>query len=500
MKQKFQISLSDILLVIGATIIFILFILRFNQVFHFDTPWMISTSGYEEESLYALYKYLYGLPVYQDPHQLPFAASYFNWLFYHIYGNFISLLVPTLKLQDQWIPTLGRLLTVGITLLGCALTTRLLQKLSSQQPLNFLTAFCLSLYLWFGPLIGYWSMTVRPDLLALLFELMAAYAIITYLPKWPVRAVIVAAIGCYASWSCKQINVVMPLSIGLFLLWQRQLKLALILSTVFFALLAITMLLASEAMIQNVFFIGTAIPLSFDTFYLNIWHFVKKTIPLLCLGMVYFVALWRYPALRITALNHPAFRFATCGIIAWCLILLPASAKEGSAENYYFTLSLYLTLWVGAMLSFNPPQWTKKGFGAAGLLATFSVAWGLHSSPLISIQAQHAQHERLYQCMLNAPQPILVLNHYAALPWMNPSQHSFVLAYNYWRDRSQGVLFENNGIGGLIANGYFNTLVIPKEIGETLDTANLENYQRISELCGNYAILLKKGEHACNEF
>lgn len=500
MKQKSQISLGDILFVIGATIILILFVLRFKQVFHFDTPWMIATSGYEEESLYALYKYLYGLPVYQDPHQLPFVASYFNWLFYYLYGNFVTLLVPTLKLQDQWIPTLGRLLTIGITALGCAFTTRLLQKLSPQQPLNFLMAFCLSLYLWFGPLIGYWAMTVRPDLLALLFEVIAAYLVIVYLPKWPVRAIIIASIACYASWSCKQINVVMPLSIGLFLLWQRQIKLAAIFSTVFFALLTTTVWLASEAMLKNVFFIGTAIPLSFETFYLNLWHFFKKTIPLLFLSSIYFVALLRSPALRITAVNHPVFRFASCGLMSWCLILLPASAKEGSAENYYFILSLYLTLWVAVMLSLNPPSWTKKSIGIAGVLATLSVAWGLHSSPLTILQMQHAQNSILYQCLLRAPRPILVLNHYAALPWMNPEQHSFVLAYNYWRDRSHGVPFEYNGLGGLITDGYFNTLIIPKEIGNTFDAASLENYQRTNELCGNYAILLKKEEQACHEY
>ncbi len=84
-----KLNLSSSIFLLGALSGFILLLLRATQVISFNEAHHIVTSGFEEESLYAMWKYLHGLPIYNDPHQIPFSASYFNWLFYGVYGSII---------------------------------------------------------------------------------------------------------------------------------------------------------------------------------------------------------------------------------------------------------------------------------------------------------------------------------------------------------------------------------------------------------------------------
>src|SRR5438045_9141407 len=46
----------------------------------------VTTSGCEEEALFSLWRFAHGEAVYSDPTLLPYAISYFNWLFYLVYG------------------------------------------------------------------------------------------------------------------------------------------------------------------------------------------------------------------------------------------------------------------------------------------------------------------------------------------------------------------------------------------------------------------------------
>src|SRR5260221_372440 len=48
---------------------------------------IIITSGFEEESLFAIWKWTRGIAIYQNPFAPPFAQSFFNWLFYATYGE-----------------------------------------------------------------------------------------------------------------------------------------------------------------------------------------------------------------------------------------------------------------------------------------------------------------------------------------------------------------------------------------------------------------------------
>ncbi len=487
MKNK-TVTLNPLCLNLGALLALILVAIRLAHVISFRSPLHVVTSGFEEESLYALYKVVHGLPIYTDPHQLPYAASYFNWLFYALYGNLTAFIVNAWQLRDAWIPTIGRLLTVALVSAGFVLTMRLLRNLQQRT-----FAFSLSALVWFGPLVGYWALTVRPDLIGLLFDVCAAGCFLRYFPKRQLSAVILAAIFCYLSWSCKQINIIMPGAIGLMLLWRRQWLALSVFSGLLLGLYACSFAVMPENTRKMLFFVNTAIPLSWAVFIGNLCAFLKKTFPLLLIFMALLIAAMRDAAFRRSLQHDDAMQFSVCGLIAWSLILLPASSKVGSAENYYFIASLFLILFIGRALSLlsTPSRLVAHATTLAGVLFLCSIGGVILQNRSQTLPAQHQSMLALQSCIAHLPQPVFVINHYGALPWMNPSPHTFVLAYNYWNDRQKGLPFEHNGIGGLIENGYFNALILPSPVTDAFDGGSLQGYDRLAS-CQDYAVFKRK--------
>lgn len=474
---------------IGALLALVLVALRLWHIISFQEPLHVITSGYEEESLFALFKYVHGMPVYADPHQLPFAASYFNWLYYGIYGTITSLILHTFHLGDEWLPTIARLLTLGIATLGFVITLSLLRRLQSHT-----VAFCFCALLWYGPLVGYWSITARPDVLGLLFDTCAVFFFLRYMPEQKRKAVVLAALFCYLSWSCKQINVVMPGAIGLYLLCRRQWLALILFSGLLISLYALSYALMPDAARKMLFFVDTAIPLSRTVFIDNTITFLKKTIPIWVIALALLIEALRNKEYRHALLHNRNIQFSLCGLITWSLILLPASSKVGSAENYHFIALLFLLLFIATGLSQLkiPSRSVNLGLLVAGVLTIASLSFVLLQNRTQGLAEQHESMKALRSCMQTLPQPIYVFNHYGALPWMNPSPQSFVLAYNYWDDRKAGIPFERNGIGGLIQSGYFNALILPEAATDSFDGASLQDFTRLQS-CQGYAVFTRKG-------
>ena len=278
--KKLTVSTSSLIFGLGALSGLILLLLRAYQVISFNEIHHVVTSGFEEESLFAMWKYLHGIPIYSDPHQIPFAASYFNWLFYSLYGSFISATVNLFGLDEAWIPTIGRCITLCVVAIGFCVNYQLFtSKKVNTHPLPFLLAISLSAVLWLGPLIGFWAMTVRPDVIALFFDLCAVFYLLKYLPTHILVGVVSAALWCYLSWACKQVNIVMPVAIGLFLLVEKRWQAFILFSVLLGSCYALTLLLANYNLLKTLFFINTAIPLSFDVFFENLIAFIKKALP-----------------------------------------------------------------------------------------------------------------------------------------------------------------------------------------------------------------------------
>ncbi len=482
-------TVSPLFINLAAWLAIILVAMRFLHIFSFNEPLHVVTSGFEEESLFALFKVVHGMSVYTDPHQVPFAASYFNWFYYVFYGKLTALIINGFHLSDIWIPTVGRLLTFLTVSAGFFLTYRLLRRSQANA-----FAFGFSALLWFGPLVGYWAMTVRPDSLGLFFDVAAAGCLLHFSTERRFQLIILAALFCYLSWACKQINVIMPGAIGLFLLWRRNWTPLFLFSAVLISLYALTYLYMPSMARKMLFFVNTAIPLSLSVLLGNALTFFKKTSPLFVLLLFIVIEAFKNKTYRQALLNNSGFQFSLCGLITWSIILLPASSKVGSAENYYFIAYFFLTLLTAIALCqlSTASRLITIGTTLAGLLFIASISLVLLQDRTKTLTLQHQSMTQLQQCIKTLPGPVFVINHYGALPWMNPGNSHFVLAYNYWSDRQAGISFEQNGIGGLIEKGYFNALILPGPVTNEFDGANLADFERQSS-CQGYAVFTRKG-------
>ena len=77
------------------------------------------------------------------------------------------------------------------------------------------------------------------------------------------------------------------------------------------------------------------------------------------------------------------------------------------------------------------------------------------------------------------------------LPWIYPGAPHFILAYNYRRDRAAGRRFERDGIGGLIADGYFGALLMNVPTGR-FDGAQIAVRYEKRGRCGEQDIWLRR--------
>ncbi len=476
-----------------------LLLLRAQAVIHFDAPQHVVTSGYEEESLFALWKYVQGLPVYQSPHEIPFSASYFNWFFYACYGSVIAMVLSLWQISVEWIPTIGRCMTLFIVCVGCWLQYHLLRISKSPTPLASYIALALSAFLWCGPLMGYWALTVRPDALSLFLDVCAGYFILRIFTRHGVIErlawfrIIIAALLCFLSWSCKQINIVMFLAIMLLFCWERQWRYLLAFCIIFFGGVFLTLIFANPEMVKMLFFMDTTVSLSFHTLIINLIHFGKKTLPVILLALMVGYLWLRHGQIRTTLMKDASLRLALCGVLVWGGILFPASSKIGSAENYYFELLFFLTLGIGACIRYFQVEKSfvfPIGCQIAGIAWMILLAFAGTSQSIKQIELQQSQSLALKHCLQQLSPPIFVFDHYGALPWMNPSQISFVLAYNYWSDRADEKAFEQEGIGGLIEQHYFRSLIIPQQM-KSFDQASLVSYEKTKE-CAGYDVYVQR--------
>lgn len=462
-----------------------LMLYRAKSVLSFHTPNHVVTSGYEEESLFALWKAAQGKAVYSDPHQFPFSASYFNWLFYWAYGHVLQLIQYLFQLSDAWLPTIGRLMTLTCCSIGFSLQCFFTQKYHKE--LSKRMNFAFSTLIWFGPLLGYWTLTVRPDVLGLLLESMAAWWFLSHSSN---NAKHIALVGvlCFLAWSCKQTLVVTPGAIGLLLLLQRRWLALSILTVTYFMLVALTMVLAPEVMLKSLFFQGTSVKLSAAVLFANLINFASKSLPFIFLFVVLLTGVFRQ---KVAWRSIPqATQLSIMALFVWSVILLPASSKIGSAENYHFIALFYIILGAIGLYGQSSSAIRPWALLLSSVLAVLMLTMGLLRHHTEAIQAQQTFHQDLQQCIAQLPQPVFVDHLYGSLPWMNEEEHHFVLAYNYWADRSQGITFEHDGIGGLIENGYFQTLVLSSQTNQ-FDRVELNNYHLTDKSCAGFYVYQK---------
>jgi hypothetical protein len=443
-------------------------------------PGTAMTSGGEQESLFAIWRPVHGQPTYVNPTEVPYAAAYFNWLFYATYTQAAKVAVHSHG--DAAIAKVGRLASSVGAVVGALLLFYLLRK--ARQGSVAIAAGVAS-FVFFGPLVGWWAITVRPDICALAFEAAATVLLLTGYSRRPTLTVLGAAVLFYAAWAFKQTSIAGLATALLFLLVRRQWRLVAILAATSIALWAITFVTLGSAYRSGVLHGGTVSNFNLAIGWMNLTEMLKKTFPLWVLAAP---AIFHRgeEANDAPSLEQDMRLWGRFGLLVTLPLAFAGSCKVGASSNYYFGLQFML-----ALLSTGPARSglvkmvTPAALSAAVALQ-FLVATGRLGS--IDLLPQAREHAASWSVWKKEPEPRFSVATAFNQPWLNPGSPPFVLAFNYGIDRAAGRAFESGGIGGLIEAGYFRSLLLPAETIGTFDGGRLRLYTRGETIEGNLAI------------
>ncbi|MGD0157665.1 MAG: hypothetical protein ABSB50_16335 [Terracidiphilus sp.] len=450
-------KIAKISLFTAAAACVVLWLVRIYYALSFFTPFMMVTTGLEEESLFSVWKFTQHQAVYADPYRIPFAASYFNWAYYWFYGSITSACLHLLHLDAIWIPTIGRLVTLGLTCVAGAmfcLTARefVTAGLFAQRPFRW--AWCVIAVT--SPLIGFWSITVRPDIGALLFEWAGLYLILRCLRNQDNRLIVVAALLFYLAWAFKQSSVTIVTGSALTLLLFRRWRPLLTLCVVWWSLAVATLVVGGHTYCECLLFSQRHLPLVMSMAFKNALRAeFKNPFLVLCLAAM-LVLLWKARPLRSRPAETALVLVASFSI---CFALVTAG-KAGANDNYYIPVGWAVMLGFALASERMHARWLQAGL----IVCSWLIVAGIALTPTgktfyYNYRGQDAAHRLIADKLAHLPGPAIVTDRYSNLPWVQTIAPHFVLAYTYRYDRSAGIPFEDGGWEGLAQQGYFATIV-----------------------------------------
>jgi hypothetical protein len=128
--------------------------------------------------------------------------------------------------------------------------------------------------------------------------------------------------------------------------------------------------------------------------------------------------------------------------------------------------------------------------------ATGSVLLGFKG--VVSVRPYHEALVAAKQCLVGLKEPFFISNPYLALPWITPAKQPFVMHMNYSFDSGPRDEMEGGGIGVLMDNGYFATIVLSKALKKGYDGSNISRYQPRLGNCEDLIIYDRNGNPGSN--
>ncbi|CAA7622522.1 membrane hypothetical protein [Magnetospirillum sp. LM-5] len=469
----------------AAACALLLMAVRVTDALSLRQPMQAITSGAEFEALFAIWKFINGEAVYQDPYRIPFAASYYNWLFYAFYGAFAGLGQKLLGLNDWWLPTLTKVATLSLCAAGSALLARLLRLVAGDSGFWRDLAWPLSLCFFFGPLIGYWAIAVTCELGAVVSAVAALLVFLRWYPTRPTAATVAAALLAAAAWSFKQSNIFVGATLFLFLLVRRQWRLAALSLAIPVAVVGFSGWIGGQAYRDMAFLKKQTMFFAWWQLGRNLGNLLVKTTPYLAMVALIPVALSRLPGGLRAAWRDDRLLLALIGLGVSAVLSIPASAKTAAAENYYFVMVVFMIFaGIATLARVEPMPWTRRLVGAG--FALYAVACLLVVAGVTGVTSVADSHRRNVEqaaCIKDVARPLYINDVHLSLPWFALEGPYFVLATIYWEDRQLGMTFERDGVGGLIRDGAFATIAIGVGAEPVWDGQHFDRYQKTSS-CG----------------
>lgn len=501
MKTLFSFRNLSIVSFISSIIVVLLMLVRIWCAFSFSVPLQLTTSGWEEESLYTMWKYIKGMKIYTDRHSIPYTASVYNWLFYQSYGFVIKNFIFLFSLSISWIPTVGRFFTLVGALIGVFICYASFVNLLKIKDLVLKSvAFSFALLVFFGPLVGFWAFTVRPDVWSLVFEVTGVFLFWRYYSLDKTKAIFFSALVLYCSWAFKQSGFLTVVAILVFLIVKKDFKALLIFSILMIALYVTTFLLGSKEYTDTILYHSER-GFSFNLAIKNILKAALKSSPAIFTLISSIVFIIFCKRLKKEILKKDNILFSIILLFTTIIIVFPASAMEGAADNYCFMVlyssSLIAITLLNEISHYKLNENDKDrliiciGFMIFGwitnIISIMTVFIGYQG--VISVYPTHIDMIKKQKCIEKLPKPLFVDNMYLSLPWINPSEPYVFTNWFYKKERESGVL-KDGGIGGLIKKGHYKILLLSDKM-KTFDGADLSEYKILPNKCEGFCVYVR---------
>ena len=455
-----------------------LMIMRVRSVLLFDHFPLVFTSGGEADAALGIWRAAHG-NTYPDPMKIPFTASYYNWLFYISYAEICKAVLSLRGFGANAFSTIGRLFTLSGLALACLLSLRVMRLVVGSGDRLPTTALFLVYYSLLGPLIGWWAVSLHPEIWATTLSIASMLGLIAIYDRMPLGAVAMASVASLAAWSFKQSYLYVALAIGLFLLEKRDwrgLSLA-----VFTHLLGIGAALGiGSANYRHSLILAGTDGFTVTALMRNLLTLLPKAGAILLMAGV---VLWDKTARTALWRDTPG-RFALLAALS-CLVVVPTSAKHGAADYYYIPLVVFFSF-VGGRID---EVW-RHGPPPKPITGILSLAWTLHGMLCIGVLlglvgvASVADDDVKYRaertCIRDLPSPMWAADEKLSLPWIHEKGPHFVKFFDYDSYPERGL--EADGIGGMVQSGAFASLVLPH--GESLQEIDRREVPRFYVLSG----------------
>lgn len=486
---------------ITAILAITLWAVRTYHTISFSQPSQLMTSGDEVASIFAIWKVRHGLEVYADRFQPPYSLAVYNWLFYSSNALWSGFWLKALVLEEAWIPTLSRIWSlIGCIVggIGAFLVFRNILRRNGLRGDGF--AASLAILLVFGPLFGFWVITVRPDVWSISLEIIAiAVFMALYRKNW-MASIVAAAMLAYLAWSFKHTTVFGLGGIALFLLLRKDIRALILLSVLSIILWALPLILLGNVYVETLFAIGHPLEYSTDRIVRNIINFATKT-PYLWLPLIW-VCVIIISQKKVTYLLHDdSSALAISGVAVSLPTALLLMAQTGSSENYLFTTAFFMTLLLVSLLPFISEFLASRRVQVSStliagfLLTSVAISTVLTGQTgLLKPRGDQALINRQKACLDLLPRPLYVTSRLFALPWMTPGNEPYVRSFYYERERALGRTFANDGFGGMIDAGTFESIAHrSREVPESIDGSRMLLYQVLPVNCAEMTIFIRSG-------
>jgi hypothetical protein len=420
--------------------------------------------------LFAIWKRIHHISVYQDPFSPPFAQSFFNYLFYWSYGAIVRGITSFLRLSDFELPTIARLTTLAFTGLGIVVTVQLVKLVS---PVRGWAVACLGIIICANPLVGYWAITTRPDIGALAFELAGIWLVLRS-SRNRRGSLLLAVFLFYIAWAFKQTFVAGWLASVFYCLLQGRRREGGLLVFIFLGALGASLVIGGQTYRYAVVLSQVhmrVVPL--HSIHLFIEAILKA--PLFGVGLV---------VVTLEMVRTRTVTFLFLALIISLSFAATAAMKVGASDNYFFEPAALSGLACIRATS------TKNSQAAVRKLALM-VALG---AQLISVSLVlggifgKLKPDTLPELMIMkrsldkyAGTSIATLNA-ANLPWFHTRGPHLVLADSYYLDRAAGMPFRYGGVAGMLKSGRIDVVACKKPLlGPFFDGFDLRTLTKVEE-------------------